>query len=248
MWMSQIPNNFQQHYVARVAQLVCDLKVVDRRGIMVELARQHDDFQGSLPHKKQTKTIRRLELQIKEHLASTKAANAEYQLHCGELFTMIKAENVMDQVHAANEATILHQDIAGLQAGMEELRTLHVQLAEDSCRLIDYQLQTMLIKEAQDDTAQKLKTKILKEDPPVSRSMLEEMFGEWTTRFLAQLNDDMPTKQHNDLRSILAPLLSDLDGVVLSMMGQLKVVTMSHNEQARNATVSIYQLNETNVK
>jgi hypothetical protein len=47
---------------------------------------------------------------------------------------------------------------------------------------------------AQDDTAQKLKTKILKEDPPVSRSMLEEMFGEWTTRFLAQLNDDMSTK------------------------------------------------------
>ena len=74
------------------------------------------------------------------------------------------------------------------------------------------------------------------------------MFGEWTTRFLAQLNDDMSTKQHNDLRSILAPLLSNLDGVVLSMMDQLKLVTMSHTEQACNATVSIHQLNETNVK
>ena len=69
---------------------------------------------------------------------------------------MIKAENVMDQVHAANEATILHQDIAGLEAGLEELRALQAQLTEDTRRLIDYQRQTMLIKEAQDDTAQKL--------------------------------------------------------------------------------------------
>ena len=91
---------------------------------------------------------------------------------------MMNAENVVDlKTHAANEATIRHQDIAGLQAGLEELKTLHAHLAEDSRRLIDYQRQTMLfnegIKKAQDDTAKKLKTKILKEDPPGSRSMLE---------------------------------------------------------------------------
>ena len=74
------------------------------------------------------------------------------------------------------------------------------------------------------------------------------MFGEWTTRFLTQLNDDMPTKQHDDLRSILAPLLSNLDGVVLSKMNHLKLVTMCHTAQARNATLSIHQLNKTNVK
>ncbi len=141
---------------------------------------------------------------------------------------------------------------AGLQAGLEELKTIHAHLAEDSRRLIDYQRQTMLINEsiwkAQDDTAKMIKTKILKDEPPVSRSMLQEMFREWTTRFLAQLNDDTSTKHHDNFRAILAPLLSNLDGVVLSMKNHIKLVSECHTSQARNVTLMIHQLNETNVK
>jgi hypothetical protein len=71
---------------------------------------------------------------------------------------MMNAENVVDlKTHAANEATIRQQDIASLQAGLEELRTLHTHLAEDSRRLVDFQRQTMHfnkgIKKAQDDTS-----------------------------------------------------------------------------------------------
>jgi hypothetical protein len=54
--------------------------------------------------------------------------------------------------------------------------------------------------------------------------MLHEMFGEWTTQFLAQLNDDIPMKQHGHLRTILAKLLANLDGVILSMKDHFQIV------------------------
>ncbi len=50
---------------------------------------------------------------------------------------LMNAEYAMDlKTHAANEAAIRHQDIAGVQAGLEELKTVHTHLAEDTSGVI----------------------------------------------------------------------------------------------------------------
>jgi tRNA U34 5-methylaminomethyl-2-thiouridine-forming methyltransferase MnmC len=119
---------------------------------------------------------------------------------------------------------------------LEGLKTLQAQLAENSERLFDLQCLTMRTNESILEVQQTYlrNTELLagvlhfdnlpKDEPPVSRSMLHEMFGEWTTQFLARLNDDIPMKYHGNLRAVLATLLANLDGVVLSMRDYFKLV------------------------
>jgi hypothetical protein len=145
-WLLQISHDFYHRYVARVVKLAGNHKVVDHRNIIVNLARQHDEVRRL--NRRQTKTSRELEIQMREHLASTRAVNVEYQLHLVELLSSTNTEFFTGlKKHSANEATTRHQDIAGLQAGLEELKTLQAQLAENSDRLFDYQRQTMRVSE-----------------------------------------------------------------------------------------------------
>jgi hypothetical protein len=78
--------------------------------------------------------------------------------------------------------------------------------------------------------------------------MRHEMFGEWTTQFLAQLNDDIPMKQHGHLRTILAKLLANFDGVIHSMKDHFQIVAQYEAAKTVNRTESIHKLNETNAK
>jgi hypothetical protein len=154
---------------------------------------------------------------LKEHLASTKAANVKHQLYLVELFSSMNSGFFTDlKSHAANEAAARHQDHVDLQTGLEDLKNLQAQLAENTERLFDYQRQTLHVNESILEAQQgALKNterlaSVLHQDnhpegeQPVSRSMLHEMFGEWTIQFLAQLNDDIPMKHHGHLRTILA--------------------------------------------
>jgi carbamate kinase len=56
-----------------------------------------------------------------------------------------------------------------------------------------------------------------RDDLPVICAMLLAMFGEWTTQFLSQLNDDIPMKHHGQLCTILTQLLANMNDAVHSM-------------------------------
>jgi hypothetical protein len=175
--------DFDEHNIA-VAQIAMEHKESDQAALQLKATRT---IQFAM-------RVSGIQATLKDHLSATKATNAQTQTYLVERFTSMNSGLFTElKTLVSNKAEARHQDQVDLKAGLAELRTVQAHLAENTGRLFDYQRQTLHVNErileSQDDALKNTERLASVLDPdnhplgeqPVSRSMLHEMFGEWTT-------------------------------------------------------------------